>query len=65
MRHEAIATVAIRDLPLCQIRILNAQHGLKIGHRQAHARQLRRIHLNPHRRQRATACIHLPHALDL
>ena len=57
--------ISVRDLPFCQIRILNAQDRLKIRHRKAEARKFRRIHFNPNRRQRAASSIHLPDALNL
>ncbi len=65
VRQNIRRDISIRDLPFRQIRVLNAQRSLQIRHRQAHARQFGRIHLHPHRRQRAAARIHLPHALDL
>ena len=56
---------AVRDLPLSQIGILQAQHGLHVAHAQAVAGELRRVDVHPHRWQRAAARGDLADALNL
>ena len=56
---------AVGDLPLGQVGVLQAQHGLHVRHAQAVTGELRGVHVHAHRRQRAAARRHLADALDL
>ena len=57
--------VSIRDLSFCQIRVLQTEYRLEIGHGEPKTCELCRINLHTHRWKCATAGIDLPNALNL